>query len=114
MSGHNAKGLHMPTLPGPDDGPLSKLTGDLRTAYDAYRAGPSNETWTTLSLMYIDQLNVLDAVQTLDPSFPDPFPLAAGDIAGDAVYQWPLLPAADLVLTAILAAIERVRQEHHG
>jgi hypothetical protein len=82
---------------------LATLSPDLQAAYAAYRTAPSAETWTPLSQMYIGPLQVFDGVKSVDPAFPDPYPLAAADTAESNAdfYQWPSLPSPDVVLNAM-------------
>src|ERR1700731_3528159 len=79
---------------------LAMLDPELRDALAAYRAKRDNATWTALAEMYCGLMQVVDAVKVADPAFPDPYPLAAADLApsSDDFFQWPVLPDYDLVL----------------
>ena len=71
-----------------EDDSVKRLDAELRSALDAYR----------------DQIQVFDALKALDPEFPDPYPLAAADLAGPDFLEWPTLPEPATVLKAVLAA----------
>jgi NAD(P)-dependent dehydrogenase (short-subunit alcohol dehydrogenase family) len=83
------------------------LDPDLQAALEAYRVDASSENWTRLSQMYCGLMQVLDAVKVADPGFPDPYPLAAADVAGDDFFQWPALPVYETVVEAVLAAQQK-------
>jgi hypothetical protein len=94
-------------MPASEDGPAPPLDADLREAFDAYRSDSNTANWNRLSQLYVGEIQVIDALQTLDPAFPDPYPLAAADLAGPDFLEWPVLPDPGTVLTAVLAALSR-------
>jgi NAD(P)-dependent dehydrogenase (short-subunit alcohol dehydrogenase family) len=87
--------------------PTASLDPDLQAALEAYRLDATSENWTRLSQMYCGLMQVFDAVKLADPAFPDPYPLAAADLAGDDFFQWPALPAYETVVEAVVAAKQR-------
>ena len=93
-------------MPTSDDEQLALLDPDLRAALQSYRDDGSAGNWTILSQMYCGELQVVDAVKAADPSFADPYPLAAADLSPSnaAFFQWPTLPAYGLVVRAVLDA----------
>jgi hypothetical protein len=88
---------------------LAVLDPELQDALAAYRVKCSDATWTALAQLYCGLVQVVDAVKVEDPTFPDPYPLAAADLAtsSDDFFQWPVLPAYDLVVRAVVAAQKR-------
>lgn len=87
-----------------EDDPVAPLDAELRSALDAYRENCNTTNWSRLSQLYVGQIQVLDALKALDPGFPDPYPLAAADLAGPDFLEWPTLPDPSTVLKAVLAA----------
>jgi hypothetical protein len=90
-----------------NDEDLSIFESPIREAFVTFRAHPNAQTWTPLSQMYIGLLTVLDGVQALDPTFANPYPLEAADVADGAFYQWPAIPQPNQVLRAMLDLCER-------
>lgn len=86
------------------------LPEELRSALDAYRKDGSAKSWTALSQLYVsDDVEVLDAVQRLDPDFPEPLAVPVDGLVEDNAdfFQWPQLPDPDDVLRAILDVLQR-------
>ncbi|MBV8636664.1 MAG: ketopantoate reductase family protein [Candidatus Eremiobacteraeota bacterium] len=85
------------------------LPDDLRAGLDAYRKNASAESWTSLSQLPVDGMDVLDALQLLKPDFPDPLPLPVEDLVtdNDAFYEWAMLPNPDDVERAIVAVLNK-------
>jgi hypothetical protein len=84
---------------------LTDFTEEQRSAYESYASDPTHEAWDVLSQIYIGLLQVMDGVKRCDPTFPDPYPLAAADIADDFL-QWPKLPEPELVLKAMYLLLQ--------
>ena len=87
-----------------EDDASAPLDAELRSALDAYRDDCNATNWSRLSQLYVGQVQVLDALKALDPAFPDPYPLAAADLAGPDFLEWPTLPDPGTVRKAVLAA----------
>jgi hypothetical protein len=87
----------------PNDAPLSP---EIHAAFDRYQSEKTASAWTALSQLWVrDDVDVLDAVQMLDPEFPDPLPLNADGVIEDEedLYQWSRLPDPAEVYRAISA-----------
>lgn len=82
-----------------------RLPEPLRTAFETYRNDRSAESWTSLSQLSIGDMQVVDALKSVKPEFPDPFPLPVEGLIEDSsgFMQWPVLPEPDDVLRGILA-----------
>jgi hypothetical protein len=93
-------------MPTEDDPLLAGASADVREAFRSYRDQPDEVTWSRLSQLFIGQQQVVDAVKALDPTFQDPYPLAAADLVDlpDGL-QWPTLPEVSVVLRAIAGAV---------
>jgi len=84
-----------------------KMPDDVRAALEAYRGHRDAAHWTTLSQLFVGDVDVLDALQALKPDFPDPLPLPIDGLPEDSddFFQWPELPDPDDVSSAILHAL---------
>lgn len=83
---------------------------EIRDALAAYRQDRTPERWTDLSQVFVyDDVDVLDALQTVHPDFPDPLPLPIEGVVEDnaELFQWSVLPDPDDVLRAILVVLDR-------
>jgi hypothetical protein len=86
------------------------LPEDLRAALEAYRNDPSPASWTPLSQLWVrDDVDVLDALQSLKPDFPDPLPVPVEGLIEEnsGFYQWPALPDPDDVLEAVVSVLQQ-------
>jgi hypothetical protein len=88
-----------------------RLPEELRAALDAYRSARTAASWTKLSQLSVGDVDVLDAVQSIDPNFPDPLPVPADGLIEDSdeFYEWSVLPDPDDVQRAIMRALQRVK-----
>jgi len=84
-------------------GCVMQVPDDVRRALEAYRSEPSAARWTTLSQLWVGDLQVLDVLQKADPNFPDPLPLPIDGIPEDNTdfFQWSILPEPDEVKRAL-------------
>ena len=85
---------------------------ELQSALASYRQDRSAAKWTTLSQLPVGDVTVLDALQALEPDFPEPLPLPVDGVVTDDAqfFQWGKLPDPDRVLQAIVSVLN---QEHH-
>lgn len=85
------------------------LPEDLRTGLEAYRKLANAASWTSLSQLPVNGMDVLDALQLFKPGFPDPLPLPVEDLVtdNDAFFEWSTLPDPDDVCRAIVAVLKK-------
>lgn len=83
---------------------MNELSGEIRAALDAYRRDRSAENWTTLSQLSAGDGTVLDALQAIEPDFPDPLPVDVDGVIEDdrQFFQWQTLPDPENVERAIM------------
>ena len=87
------------------------IPDDIRTALDAYRGERTSVRWTELSQLWVGELQVIDAVQQLDPEFPDALPLPVDGVIEDnaELFAWKTLPDPDEVERALVALLSEER-----
>ena len=92
-----------------DSNIADSVARQLREGLETYRQDRSAAAWTSLSQLWIGEIQVVDALKNIKPEFPDPLPLPVdGVIEDDSQFlQWPVLPDPDDVERAILAALPR-------
>lgn len=92
-----------------ESGDQQALPAEIRSALDLYRNEQTPARWTALSQLWIGEIDVLDALQKVNPEFPDPLALPVDGLLEDSseFFQWPVLPKPDDVLAALLAALKK-------
>lgn len=85
------------------------LPEEIRVALSAYRRERTPARWTALSQLSVGDVEVLDALKSMNPEFPDPLPLPVDGLIEDSAqfYQWPVLPDPDDVLHAVVGVLEQ-------
>lgn len=83
------------------------LPEDIRAALDAYRSARTAASWTELSQLSVGDGDVLDALQAMNPDFPDPLPVPVDGVLdeNDEFFQWSVLPDPDDVQRAVMRAL---------
>ncbi len=81
------------------------IPDDVKVALEAYRRDRTSARWTELSQLWVGELQVIDALQRLDPEFPVDLPLPVDGVIEDNVelFQWTTLPDPDEVERALAA-----------
>ncbi len=84
------------------------LPEEIRSALDAYRSARTAASWTELSQLSVGNVDVLDALQAMNPDFPDPLPVPVDGVLEDSeeFYQWQVLPDPDDVQRAVMRVLK--------